>query len=86
MDWERWRVNAEIYGLKARAKLKILFMAAGIVLVFVGAYNMLAEPYLNTPRVAAVPALGYVGSEGSGIFLLGDVVAIAAGAVIVWLS
>jgi hypothetical protein len=85
MDWERVRITANIYGVKARARLRLLLQIAGIGLVFLGAYNLLIASAAGF-EVFAPYRIGIVagGGEGNAIFFFSDVVVMAVGAAITW--
>jgi len=84
MDLKNLKIKAEVVGIKTRARLKLLVTVVGISLVLIGAYNMLVVPTTGGARIALVGPLRVVGSEGDGLFLLGDVVLMAAGGVLAW--
>lgn len=86
MDWARWKINAEVYGLKARAKLRFIVQIVGVGLLLLGAYNMLGAPALSAAAFRPYGVLRVLGSEGAGLFFLADVVVMAVGAITVWIT
>jgi len=72
--------------IRARHTIKSLLRIAGILLVLLGAFNMLLAPVLMMDPIApyrqGMPIL--VSQQGGGYFL-GDVAVIAIGAVIAWI-
>jgi hypothetical protein len=87
MDFERLKVNAEIYGVKAKAKLRFALQLAGIALLALGAYNLLVVPLFETDLWAPYRVFGGVYSSKEEVgFYVGDFVAMAVGAAIAWWS
>jgi len=87
MDIERLKLNAEIYGTKAKAKLRLILQIAGIALLLLGAYNLMIVPVLQTELWAPYRMFGAVYSSKEEVgFYLGDFVVMAVGAIVVWLS
>jgi hypothetical protein len=87
MDFERVKLNAEIYGTRAKAKLRLVLQIAGIALVILGAYNLLIAPAMQTELWAPYRMFGSVYSSKEEVgFYIGDFVAMAAGAAVVWWS
>jgi len=76
----------EVALIRARHTIKSLLRIAGILLVLLGAYNMLLAPVMAMDPIApyrqGVPVL--VSEQGGGYYL-GDVAVIAIGAVVAWL-
>jgi hypothetical protein len=87
MDFERVKLNAEIYGTRAKAKLRLILQITGIALVILAAYNLLVAPAMQTELWAPYRVFGAVYSSQEEVaFFVGDFVAMAAGAAIVWWS
>jgi hypothetical protein len=87
MDFERVKLNAEIYGTRAKAKMRLALQLAGLLAVALGAYNLLAAPVMQTELWAPYRVFGAVYSSQEEVaFFVGDFVAMAAGAAIVWWS
>jgi len=85
MDWERARITADVYGMRAKAKLLLVVQLAGLALVLLAAHNLLFAQMLNTPVWAPYRIFGAVYSSQKEVaFFVGDVVAMAVGAAIVW--
>jgi len=77
---------SEVALIRARHSIKSLLRIAGILLVLLGAFNMLLAPVLMMDPIApyrqGMPIL--VSQQGGGYFL-GDIAVIAIGAVIAWI-
>jgi hypothetical protein len=76
---------SEVVWIRARHTIKSLVRIAGILLVLLGAYNMLLAPALLMEPIAPYrQGLPILVSEQGGGYFLGDVAIIAIGAVIAW--
>lgn len=87
MDLQKFKINAEIYGTRAKAKLRLILQIAGIALVILSAYNLLIAPAMQTELWAPYRMFGSVYSSKEEVgFYIGDFVLMAVGAAIVWWS
>jgi len=92
-DWvENVKLNAEIYGIRGRGWLRLLFQLLGIAMVALGGYNLLVPRATAAPFIRfytwVAPEIIYVNGDafsGSAI-LVADVVVIVVGAVVAYLS
>jgi len=71
--------------IQARHTFKSIFRIAGILLVLLGAYNMLLAPVMEMGAIAPYrQGLPVLVSENGGGYYLGDVAVIAIGAIVAW--
>lgn len=81
------KLNAEIYGTRAKAKLRLALQLAGLLAVALGAFNLLAVPVTNLAAIAPYRAgTIIVAGESGGVFYLSDIAVMVAGSVLVWWS
>lgn len=85
MDWQKYKVSAEIYGLKARAKIALVLNLIGVGLVLLGAYNFLAAPALDMAVFAPYGRFGLIiNTKADAAYYLSDILVMGAGGSLVW--
>lgn len=88
MDTDSLKINGEIYGRRAWANARFAVSLLGMGLLLLGAFNLLIAPVAEMAAIAPYRGtFGLIsGAEADSVFYLGDVVAMAVGAIVVWLS
>jgi len=80
------KLNAEIYGTRAKAKLRLALQLAGLLAVALGAFNLLAVPVTNLAAIAPYRTGAIMIAGESGVFYLSDIVVMVIGSIVVWWS
>lgn len=84
MDSEKLRIGLQVRLLRTKTKLKSLVRLLGVGLLFLGIFNMFVAPLVSVEPFAPYRIFGVVfASETSGYYI-GDVLLIAAGAILAW--
>lgn len=87
MDTEKLKINAEVYGTRAKAKLRMLVGFAGLLLVGLGAYNLLLAPVLDMSVYAPYRGFGLVSNSTQEVaYFVGDFVVMGIGGLLAWFS
>lgn len=83
MDRERLQISAQVYWVRARSHLKTVVRLAALAVVLLGMFNLFATAIADISAIRPYPTIQPIGAE-RGVFYLGDVIAIGAGAVLAW--
>lgn len=75
-------VQLEVLYIRARGWLRFALQLAGVAILLIGAYNMLAAPVLDVPVVAPYRGLFGTVIHESSILYIGDFVCMALGAIL----
>jgi hypothetical protein len=85
MDFDRVAVTAEIYHIRTKSWLRFSVAVAGLILVFLGVYNMFA-PLLFDVNAFRFYRFATPVVFDRGAFYFEDIAAMAVGAVMAWWS